>query len=83
MSLFVSVIRVFTTLQNYHAIMNLHFHVHSANLVYVIEITCWTISLDPPNAWWSLRYAGYIYQTIFLRIILEAIYTLDEVWGRD
>ena len=34
---------VFTTLQNYHAFANPHFRVHSANLVYVIEITCWTI----------------------------------------
>ena len=41
--LLVSVIKVFTTLQNYHAFANLHFHIHSANLVYVIEITCWTI----------------------------------------
>ena len=41
--LLVSVIKVFTTLQNYHAFANLHFHIHSTNLVYVIEITCWTI----------------------------------------
>ena len=34
---------VFTTLQNYHAFANPHFRVHSANLVYIIEITCWTI----------------------------------------
>ena len=31
----------------------------------------------------SSRNAGYIYQTIFPRVILEAIYTPDEVWGRD
>ena len=31
----------------------------------------------------SLRYAGYIYQTVFPRVILEAIYAPDEVWGRD
>ena len=80
MSLLVS---VFTTLQNYHVFANPHFRVHSANLVFVIEITCWTILLDPPNAWRSLRYAGYIYQTFFPRVILEAIYVPDEVWGRD
>ena len=74
---------VFTTLQNYHAFVNPHFRVHSANLVYVIVIACWTIWLDPPNAWRSLRYAGYIYQSVFPRIILEAIYAPDEVWGRD
>ena len=28
-------------------------------------------------------YAGYIYQTVFPRAILEAIYAPDEVWGRD
>ena len=78
-----SLLVVFTTLQNYHAFANLHFCIHSANLVYVIEITCWTIWLDPPNAWRSLRYAGYIYQTVFPFVILEAIYAPDEVWGRD
>ena len=74
---------VFTTLQNYRAFANPHFRVHSANLVYVIVIACWTIWLDPPNAWRSLRYAGYIYQTVFPHVILEAIYAPDEVWGRD
>ena len=50
----------FLLLKDFHAFANLHFHVHSANLVYFVEITCWTIWLDPPNAWRSLRYAGYI-----------------------
>ena len=62
MSLLVS---VFTTLQSYHAFANPHFRVHSTNLLYTIEITCWTIWLDPPNAWQSLRHAGYIYTRPF------------------
>ena len=60
-----------------------HCRIHNTNLVYVIEITCWTIWLDQLNAWWSLRYASCIYQTVFPRVILEAIYVLDKVWGRD
>ena len=62
MSLLVS---LFTTLQSYHAFANPHFRVHSTNLLYTIEITCWTIWLDPPNAWQSLRHAGYIYTRPF------------------
>ena len=69
------------TLQNYHTYADRHFHVYSANLVYVIENTCWTIWLNLQNTWRSLRYAGYIYQTVLPRVILEAICVPDEVWG--
>ena len=40
-------------------------------------------SIRQINTWRSLRYAGYIYQTIFPHVILETIYAPDEVWGRD
>ena len=45
-------------------------------LVYVIEITCSTIWLDPPGFRRSLRNVGYTYQTVSPCVILEAVHTL-------
>ena len=80
--LFISAITVFTTLQNYHSFANPYFHVFSANF----SLCHWDYllgNLIGSTAWWSLRNADCMYQTVFLCIILEVIYTPDEVWGRD
>ena len=62
-----------------------HWRIHTSMFTALIQLTSLRlpVELNLPNEWWSLRNAGYIYQTAFQRVILEAIYAPNEVWGRD